>query len=61
MIYFGTVFMFFAKFMFILGVRIESVLMSLPLTARWEYQNEPIEGSEEAKALEIFQNPKDWV
>ena len=47
--------------MFILGVRIESVLMSLPLTARWEYQNEPIEGSEEAKALEIFQNPKDWV
>lgn len=43
------------------GVRIESVLMSLPLTARWEYQNEPIEGSEEAKALEVFQNPKDWV
>jgi len=44
-----------------LGVRIESVLMSLPLTARWEYQNEPIKGSEEAKALEVFQNPKDWV
>ena len=44
-----------------LGVRIESVLMSLPLTARWEYQNEPAEGSEEAKALDVFQNPKDWV
>merc|ERR1719383_291914 len=43
------------------GVRIESVLMSLPLTARWEYQNEPTEGSPEHRALEIFRNPIDWV
>jgi len=43
------------------GVRIESVLMSLPLTARWEYQNEPEEGSREAQALEVFRNPIDWV
>ena len=32
------------EFMKTSGVRIESVLMSLPLTARWEYQNEPTEG-----------------
>ena len=43
------------------GVRIESVLMSLPLSARWEYQNEPEEGTEEHRALEVFQTPVDWV
>ena len=30
--------------------RIESILMSLPLTARWEYQHHPEPGSEESKA-----------
>ena len=36
--------------------RIESILMSLPLTARWEYCHEVHEGSEEEKLLNILQN-----
>ena len=43
------------------GARIESILMSLPLTARWEYENNPEEGTPEHKALMIFQNPIEWV
>ena len=41
--------------------RIESILMSLPLTARWEYCHEPPEDSEEAKLTKLLQEPKDWV
>lgn len=43
------------------GGRIESILMSLPLTARWEYDHHPAEGSEEARLLDVLKNPKDWV
>ncbi|KAI3368739.1 hypothetical protein L3Q82_025726 [Scortum barcoo] len=43
------------------GSRIESILMSLPLTARWEYMHEPAKGTPEAKMLEVLQNPKEWV
>lgn len=43
------------------GGRIESILMSLPLTARWEYDQQQEEGSEEAKAMEAFRNPPDWL
>ncbi|KAJ3186236.1 Coproporphyrinogen-III oxidase [Gaertneriomyces sp. JEL0708] len=43
------------------GVRIESVLMSLPLTARWEYRHEPSPNSAEAKLLEVLKNPKEWL
>lgn len=43
------------------GSRIESILMSLPLTSRWEYRNEPTPESEEGKILEVLKNPKDWV
>ena len=44
------------------GGRIESILMSLPMTARWEYDHEPEEGSEEAKLLHYTRNSKDsWV
>ncbi|POI28271.1 hypothetical protein CIB84_007979 [Bambusicola thoracicus] len=43
------------------GSRIESILMSLPLTARWEYMNTPPESSKEAEILEVLRNPKDWV
>ncbi|KAJ8410538.1 hypothetical protein AAFF_G00194420 [Aldrovandia affinis] len=43
------------------GSRIESILMSLPLTARWEYMHEPPKGSQEAEMLEVLRNPKDWV
>uniref|UniRef100_A0A8D2ND68 Oxygen-dependent coproporphyrinogen-III oxidase, mitochondrial n=1 Tax=Zonotrichia albicollis TaxID=44394 RepID=A0A8D2ND68_ZONAL len=43
------------------GSRIESILMSLPLTARWEYMHNPPESSKEAEMLEVLRNPKDWV
>jgi len=43
------------------GVRIEAVLMSLPLTARWEYEHHPEEGTKEHEAVMIFQNPRNWV
>lgn len=41
--------------------RIESILMSLPLTSRWEYDHHPEEGSEEAELLAVLQDPRDWV
>ena len=41
--------------------RIESILMSLPLTARWEYCHDPQADSEEAKLLEVLREPRDWV
>ncbi|BBN05978.1 coproporphyrinogen III oxidase [Marchantia polymorpha subsp. ruderalis] len=43
------------------GGRIESILMSLPLTARWEYDHHPEEGTEEAKLLDACKNPKEWL
>ena len=45
------------------GARIESILMSLPETARWEYQSEmgTDAESEEGKLLEVVRNPKQWV
>ncbi|XP_058493788.1 oxygen-dependent coproporphyrinogen-III oxidase, mitochondrial [Solea solea] len=43
------------------GSRIESILMSLPLTTRWEYMHEPAKGSKEAEMMEVFRNPKEWV
>ena len=41
--------------------RIESILMSLPLTARWEYCHEVPVGSEENRLLEVLRQPKDWI
>lgn len=43
------------------GARYESILMSLPLTARWEYQHSVPEGSKESQLLEVLRNPKEWV
>ena len=43
------------------GARIESILMSLPLSARWEYMNVPEEGSKEYELLQVLKLPKDWV
>ncbi|XP_066273657.1 oxygen-dependent coproporphyrinogen-III oxidase-like [Branchiostoma lanceolatum] len=43
------------------GARIESILMSLPLAARWEYCHDPAPGSPEAKMVEVLKNPRDWV
>jgi coproporphyrinogen III oxidase len=42
------------------GGRTESVLMSLPPLARWEYCYEPVPGSREAVALTYLQ-PRDWT
>lgn len=43
------------------GGRIESILMSLPLTARWEYDHTPEEGSEEWKLLNACRSPVEWA
>ena len=43
------------------GARIESILMSLPLTARWEYMNVPKVGSREQELLDVLKEPRDWV
>ena len=43
------------------GSRAESILISLPVLARWEYEAVPEEGSQEALSLAIFQRPRDWV
>lgn len=43
------------------GGRIESILMSLPETARWEYNVIPEEGSPEADFIDACKNPREWV
>ena len=44
------------------GVNIENVLISLPLTVRFEYKNKPKEASPEAELLEVLTGPpQDWV
>ena len=43
------------------GARIESILMSLPLTARWEYMHLPQLGSKELELVDILKQPKDWI
>jgi coproporphyrinogen III oxidase len=35
--------------------------MSLPETARWEYDHRPVEGSPEAEIMEAFKSPREWV
>ncbi|KAG0693425.1 Oxygen-dependent coproporphyrinogen-III oxidase [Chionoecetes opilio] len=43
------------------NARIESILMSLPLHARWEYMHQPAPGTPEHKITEVLKNPKDWL
>lgn len=43
------------------GARVESILMSLPLTARWMYMHEPERGSREERLLSVLKQPVDWV
>ena len=43
------------------GGRIESILMSLPETARWEYNHKVAEGTPEADIMDAFKNPREWV
>ena len=40
--------------------RIESILMSLPATVRWEYNHHPEPNTWEAKTLELLK-PQDWI
>jgi coproporphyrinogen III oxidase len=41
--------------------RIESILMSLPPLARWEYDYRPEPGSPEAELYEVYLKPRDWA
>lgn len=41
--------------------RIESILMSLPPTVRFDYNYQPETGSPEAELLAACQTPRDWV
>jgi len=41
--------------------RIESILMSLPAHVQWRYDHHPEPDSEEARLIEVLENPKAWV
>jgi coproporphyrinogen III oxidase len=43
------------------GGRVESILMSLPLTARWEYDVQISPNSPEQRLLDVLALPCDWV
>ncbi|THV02973.1 coproporphyrinogen III oxidase [Dendrothele bispora CBS 962.96] len=45
------------------GARVESILMSLPETARWEYMCELGEDqdTEEGRLMGVLKNPRDWL
>lgn len=43
------------------GGRIESILMSLPETARWEYDHKIEAGSMEEEIVKCFREPREWV
>nr|CAG4651754.1 EOG090X04L5 [Triops cancriformis] len=43
------------------GARFESILMSLPLYAKWEYMHAPDPGSPEEKLTKVLREPRDWV
>ncbi|GAL22800.1 coproporphyrinogen III oxidase aerobic [Vibrio maritimus] len=42
------------------GGRTESILMSMPPLARWEYSYQPEEGSAEAKLYSDYLQPREW-
>ena len=41
--------------------RTESILMSLPPTVRFEYNYQPLAGSEEERLQQVCLHPKDWI
>jgi len=43
------------------GGRTESILMSMPPLARWEYGYQPEPGSPEAKLYTDYLRPRDWL
>eukprot|EP00802_Teleaulax_amphioxeia_P010296 Tamp_10322.p1 GENE.Tamp_10322~~Tamp_10322.p1 ORF type:complete len:404 (+),score=114.16 Tamp_10322:173-1213(+) len=43
------------------GGRIESILMSMPEGARWEYDHKVAPGSPEAEIMDAFKKPREWL
>lgn len=43
------------------GARYESILMSLPLYAKWLYCHEPEAGSIYSKLMDVLKEPREWV
>ena len=43
------------------GGRTESILMSLPPLARWDYDWHPTPGSSEARLYDVFLKPRNWA
>jgi len=43
------------------GGRIESILMSLPPTVRWEYNHHPAPGTPEAELVNVLAHPQNWL
>ncbi len=41
--------------------RVESILLSMPLVARWEYKHQVQPGSEEEKMLKVLMKPVEWI
>lgn len=43
------------------GGRTESILMSMPPLARWEYDYQPLDGSKEQELYTSYLKPRDWL
>lgn len=43
------------------GGRVESILMSLPPLVSWRYDWQPAPGSPEARLVEVYLKPRDWL
>ncbi len=43
------------------GSRVESILMSLPVTASWLYDHHPEKGTREDQLLQVLKNPRQWI
>lgn len=41
--------------------RAESILVSMPPSAIWEYAHEPAPGSREAELVDVLREPRDWL
>ncbi|KAI7831625.1 coproporphyrinogen III oxidase-like protein [Gamsiella multidivaricata] len=42
------------------GARVESIMMSMPLTARWEYMHEP-DVKAHGRLMEVLRVPREWI
>jgi len=43
------------------NARVESILMSLPLSARWQYMHAPDKGTKEERLVSVLKKPVEWV